>query len=116
MCVQYTVCVCVHTCFAVCTERTNFFLLTVYFFIVLMCFDICMMFVCLRVCVYASVSVHCPSLPNDDVETKHFWPVYLPRCGDWLSGVTVVFCLMCVLSSTEQMALYGVRSYSILWE
>lgn len=67
-------------------------------------------------CVHESVSIHCLSLPNDDVETKHFWPACLPRCGDRFSGVTVVFSLIwtqhheTVLSSTEQMVLYGVGS------
>lgn len=45
------------------------------------------------------------------METKHFWPASLPRCGDWFSGVTVVFLShKTVLSSTEQMALNGVAS------
>lgn len=71
-----------------------------------------------RLCafVHMSVSIHCLSLLNDDVEIKHFWPAYLPRCGDWFAGVTVVFCPTWMqqhktaLSSTEQMVLYGVGS------
>lgn len=67
--------------------------------------------VCVCVCQPESASIHCLRSPGDDVETKHFWPASLPRCGDWFSGVTAVFLShKTVLSSTEQMALYGVAS------
>lgn len=68
-------------------------------------------------CVCESVLIHPFPLPNDDVETKHFWPAYLSEV--W--GL-VCWCYRmeapsqdCVLSSTEQMVLYGVGSvYSII--
>lgn len=69
-------------------------------------------------CVRVSTPIHCLSSPNDDVETKHFWPAFpTPRCGE--TGFLVLpWCFVShgcnvtktVLSSTEQMALYGVGS------
>lgn len=121
MCV-YSMCACViMSCgYTVCTLCTNFFLLTVFFYCEIGCmlvwFTWCLC-VCLRVCLSIRKCVYSLSwLTNDDVETKHFWPVCLLRCGDWFSGVTVVFCLIwrqhhkTVLSSMEQMVLYGVGS------
>lgn len=70
---------------------------------------------CLLVCVFVYMRM-CPFIVSDAVETKHFWPASLPRCWDWFSGVTVVFCLIrkqrhkTVLSSTGQMVLDGVGS------
>lgn len=51
-------------------------------------------FVCVCVCV--CVPIHYLNLPNDDVETQHFWPAYLLRCGDWFGGV-----LLCVVTITR---------------
>lgn len=112
VCVWYSTCLlvrvpCLQNAY-ICFILTNFFHRIILSFTWISIVCLC---VCVCVCQPESASIHCLRSPGDDVETKHFWPASLPRCGDWFSGVTAVFLShKTVLSSTEQMALYGVAS------